>query len=169
MRLMRPAPPPSLETILRSREPTESARFRSFMRTTWRKSLSEVKHLRLTPVLVLSLTAAVTGGGPGGQSVNKTKNRVQLLHKPTGISVTCHVTRSLATNRMLARRKLLDTVNFLSQHVVAERIDLSRKLDKISNLGLSNTDLKVAKERERERRRRKKAKNRAKGRNRADL
>ncbi|KAL4076967.1 hypothetical protein V8B97DRAFT_1359052 [Scleroderma yunnanense] len=27
----------------------------------------------------------VRGSGPGGQSINKTKNNVQLLHKPTGI------------------------------------------------------------------------------------
>jgi protein subunit release factor B len=31
----------------------------------------------------------VLGGGPGGQSVNKTRNRVQLTHLPTGIQVCC--------------------------------------------------------------------------------
>ncbi|KAG6376519.1 hypothetical protein JVT61DRAFT_2512 [Boletus reticuloceps] len=50
----------------------------------------------------------VRGSGPGGQSINKTENNVQLLHRPTGIRVACQETRSLATNRMLARRCILE-------------------------------------------------------------
>ncbi|KAF8267844.1 RF-1 domain-containing protein [Lactarius quietus] len=87
----------------------------------------------------------VRGSGPGGQSINKTKNNVQLLHKTTGIRVSCQETRSLEQNRKLARRILLD------------------KLDKISNPGLSKSDMQKAKHLERERRRRKKAKKRANG------
>jgi protein subunit release factor B len=37
----------------------------------------------------------VKGTGPGGQSVNKTRNCVQLTHLPTGISVQCHQQRYL--------------------------------------------------------------------------
>ncbi|KZT11647.1 RF-1-domain-containing protein [Laetiporus sulphureus 93-53] len=50
----------------------------------------------------------VRGSGPGGQSINKTENNVQLLHKPTGIRVACQETRSLNQNRALARKWLLD-------------------------------------------------------------
>ncbi|KAJ3496459.1 hypothetical protein NMY22_g19808 [Coprinellus aureogranulatus] len=85
----------------------------------------------------------VRGSGPGGQSINKTENNVQLLHKPTGIRVSCQETRSLSQNRTRARKILL------------------AKLDKLMNPGMSKEDMKAAKQRERERRRRKKAKKRA--------
>ncbi|KLO18782.1 hypothetical protein SCHPADRAFT_912975 [Schizopora paradoxa] len=81
----------------------------------------------------------VRGSGPGGQSINKTRNNVQLLHKPTGIRVTCQETRSLTQNREFARKWLLE------------------KLDHYFNPGLSKEDMKRAKQRERERRRKKKA------------
>ncbi|KAF9466338.1 RF-1 domain-containing protein [Collybia nuda] len=79
----------------------------------------------------------------GGQSINKTENNVQLLHRPSGIRVSCQDTRSLSLNRRLARRLILD------------------KLDKLMNPGLSKDEFLRAKQRERERRRRKKAKKKA--------
>ncbi|TFY58580.1 hypothetical protein EVJ58_g6332 [Rhodofomes roseus] len=59
----------------------------------------------------------VRGSGPGGQSINKTENNVQLLHKPTGLRVSCQDTRSLSQNRKLARRRLLEKVRYASQDV----------------------------------------------------
>lgn len=56
------------------------------------------------------LTARIVGSGPGGQSINKTNNNVQLLHKPTGIQVKCQETRSLQQNRKNARKILLEKV-----------------------------------------------------------
>jgi hypothetical protein len=53
------------------------------------------------------------GSGPGGQSVNKSRNCVQLTHLPTGLSVSCHETRDLTTNRKIARKKLVEQLDVL--------------------------------------------------------
>lgn len=49
----------------------------------------------------------VSGSGPGGQSVNKSVNCCQLKHKPTGLRVKVHHTRSLESNRKIARELLV--------------------------------------------------------------
>lgn len=48
----------------------------------------------------------VRGSGPGGQKINKTSNRVVLVHIPTQLRVECQDTRSLPQNRKLARKRL---------------------------------------------------------------
>mmetsp|Transcript_12876 Transcript_12876/g.29383 ORF Transcript_12876/g.29383 Transcript_12876/m.29383 type:complete len:245 (+) Transcript_12876:75-809(+) len=53
----------------------------------------------------------VKGSGAGGQKVNKTSNRVILLHSPTGVRVECQDTRSLQQNRKLARKRLRSKVD----------------------------------------------------------
>ena len=48
----------------------------------------------------------VRGSGAGGQKINKTANRVVLLHEPTQLRVECQDTRSLQQNRKIARKRL---------------------------------------------------------------
>lgn len=67
----------------------------------------------LAPCMYPQFAFACVGSGPGGQSINKTENNVQLLHKPTGLRVACQDTRSLSQNRKLARRRLLEKVRYM--------------------------------------------------------
>lgn len=48
----------------------------------------------------------VRGSGAGGQKINKTANRVVLIHEPTQLRVECQDTRSLQQNRKIARKRL---------------------------------------------------------------
>ncbi|XP_058054510.1 mitochondrial translation release factor in rescue-like [Anopheles bellator] len=66
----------------------------------------------------------VRGSGPGGQSVAKTNNKVVLTHKPTGLVVHCHTSRSLFENRREARKLLVARLDQLlngEQSVAGQR------------------------------------------------
>lgn len=53
----------------------------------------------------------VRGSGPGGQKINKTSNRVMLVHKPTQVRVEVQETRSLQQNRKIARKRLREKLD----------------------------------------------------------
>jgi protein subunit release factor B len=53
------------------------------------------------------------GSGPGGQKINKSMNKVQLFHIPTGATVSCQEARDLTSNRKIARKLLRDKVDLL--------------------------------------------------------
>eukprot|EP00543_Licmophora_paradoxa_P004821 CAMPEP_0202456776 /NCGR_PEP_ID=MMETSP1360-20130828/13955_1 /ASSEMBLY_ACC=CAM_ASM_000848 /TAXON_ID=515479 /ORGANISM="Licmophora paradoxa, Strain CCMP2313" /LENGTH=126 /DNA_ID=CAMNT_0049076679 /DNA_START=76 /DNA_END=456 /DNA_ORIENTATION=+ len=48
----------------------------------------------------------VRGSGAGGQKINKTSNKVVLIHEPTQLRVECQDTRSLQQNRKIARKRM---------------------------------------------------------------
>jgi protein subunit release factor B len=50
----------------------------------------------------------ITGGGPGGQKVNRTATCVYLVHRPTGTEVKMQQARSQGLNRYYARRRLCE-------------------------------------------------------------
>lgn len=55
----------------------------------------------------------VRGGGAGGQKINKTSVVVWLKHVPSGIEVRCQESRSQALNRFLARRLLVEKLEYI--------------------------------------------------------
>lgn len=70
-----------------------------------------------------------TGGGKGGQKVNKTANCVRLKHLPTGISVTCQKERERSLNRFLALRELIEKLSpgKSRKEIQSERIRKQKK------------------------------------------
>lgn len=70
----------------------------------------------------------VRSSGHGGQKVNKTSSCVQLVHRPSGVSVKCQQERSQALNRYLARKILVDKIE---EKVLGEASARRRAIEKV--------------------------------------
>ena len=55
----------------------------------------------------------ISGSGPGGTRVNKSVNCCQIKHKPTGLVVKVHQSRSLEENRKIARQLMAQKLDNL--------------------------------------------------------
>jgi peptide chain release factor 2 len=67
------------------------------------------------PETDLEITAFVRASGPGGQNVNKVASACRIVHKPTGLTVTCSVERSLQQNKRLAMGILSSKLELIEQ------------------------------------------------------
>jgi peptide chain release factor 2 len=67
------------------------------------------------PETDLDIVAFVRASGPGGQNVNKVASACRITHKPSGLTVTCSVERSLQQNKRLAMNILSSKLELLEQ------------------------------------------------------
>lgn len=72
----------------------------------------------------------ITGGGPGGQHVNRSATTVYLKHGPTGLEVKMGKERSQALNRFFARRRMCELLEEQDPERVSPKTSKAEKLRK---------------------------------------
>lgn len=70
----------------------------------------------------------VTGGGAGGQKINKTASCVMLKHIPTGTIVRCQKHREQSKNRVSAYKLLILKIE---EQIRGRKSELAQKIHKI--------------------------------------
>ncbi len=70
----------------------------------------------------------VTGGGAGGQKINKTASCVMLKHMPTGTIVRCQKHREQSKNRISAYKLLILKIE---QQLKGQQSEIAKKIHKI--------------------------------------
>jgi len=70
----------------------------------------------------------VTGGGAGGQKINKTASCVMLKHIPTGTIVRCQKHREQSKNRVSAYKLLILKIE---EQIRGKKSELAKRIHKI--------------------------------------